>query len=641
MDENMFENNNQNMNDSYTTGSGNAAMVYDDNDNGQNNAPYVNQQPVPVVPFQQNTFTQQNAVNVSKKEKPAKTEADIKRTRTYVIAGVIIVATLFIIACAGLLLFNPKKSLYGAIRRTYNVANINENGPGTAVQAFKENGGAVEADISFEGSGVKNAEVHPGVRVDLVRDSKEDKISGEVALKKGVDDAATILVFSENGKTYVTVDKVLDGYFAADNDGFVETYNNSALSSTFGKIDSEKIKGIELIGHLLGESQGDERSDMALKVFEKAWRSAKVKKAGVKEVNVSREPVNCKVYTVTLDKKDAIEFLSGVGGLLGDKQGQQGQDSQNPGQSQKPQKPGQSDESGNSIFDKFDMFDSFSQQMPGMGQQSGQEPGIGELIQLLQNAKEVVTGPITFDIYVDGKFVRGFATEIDIKGKGVDYATLSIESHNTGLKNVLSSIDFDIELADGEQSLGIEFDSTYNQDSAIADYNFTLKTSSKETTVEASIDTGNTTVQDRDQSLQVVDIGTASSDEVTAFLTKNQSELTEFLNRISEVVGTPEGMKQFGGSSGGSFGNFEDYFSDFFKDEFADFFNDNDFSDFFKDDSFSDFYDYDGFSDFFDDNSGSDSSSESDSSSGSEDNDNNSDKQESDPLSDDDGSEDF
>ena len=632
MDENMHrDDNNMNIDnpydsyDAYTTGSGNAAMTYGEDDS-QNNLNYSYVQNQNVNNQTVNNPNIQNGFSFNQKpKKPAKTPEELRRIKRYVIVGVVIAAALIIVATAGLILFNPKKSLYGALTRTYNAKNLMEGGPGEAVQKFRDEGGAISADASFSGSGVKTSDVKPGVRVDVVRDSANDKMSGEVALTKAGNDAATVQFFSENGKTYVTVDNVLDGYLAADNDGFVETYNKSVLSKSFGEIDSEKLKGIELIAHLFGKSQGQEQGGKApdLKFLENAFRKAKVKKAGSEEITVAGEPAKCKVYEVTLEKDEAIRFLTGIAGLVG------GQNGEQPGQGDQ-QKPDQSQQ-GQGQSNGFDFFGSFGQ-MPGQMQQKSQETGIGELIELLQNAKEVVKGPVTFDVYVDSKYVRGFATKIDIKSKSKGDATLSIESHNTGIKNPLSSIDLDIDLNDGDQSLGLEAEVSYSSDNKTLDVKSTMETTSKETIIDAMIDNDSPKdVLAIDSGRQIVDIGTASDEEITSFLTKNSEGLREFLNNVSEIVGTPQGMGNYGG-----LGDYKDIFSDLFGEDFSDFFDKYEIP------SFSDFFDKDEFSDFFSDDLFKDDFSNYDfDNSGNESNNDKEDDQDKDPLSDEDGEDDF
>ena len=634
MNENMHGDENNPYNgdayDSYTSGTGNAAMVYgEENEQGGVEYPYnQNVGGYSGTPYRK-TESSDNSYNT-----PPKSSWEIKRTKRYIIAGVIIAAALIIVATAGLILFNPKKSLYGALKRTYNAKNLMEGGPGEAVRKFNDEGGELSATVSLSGSGVKNADVKPGARADIVKDGKNGKLSGEVALTKAGSDAATVQIYSENGKTYVTADNVIDGYFAADNDGFVETYNKSVLSKTFGEIDSEKLKGIEFVAHLFGNQEqetGNKNQNQSL--IEKAFRGAKVKKAGSTELTVAGEPAKCKVYEVTLEKEAAVRFLSGIAGLVG---GPDGQQSGQGGQQKPDQKPGQGQSDG------FDLFDSLSQ-IPGQLQQRNQEPGIGELIQLFQNAEEVVTGPVTFEVYVDNKYVRGFSTEIDIKGKGNDDATLNIENHNTGIKNPLSSFDFDIKLNDGDQSMEVGADLAYSVDSKALTVKSSMETTSKATGIEAEIDNDSPKdVLSIDSSRQIVDIGTAGDEEVTSFLTKNSEGLKEFLNNVSEVVGTPQGM-----DNSGLFGGSQNFFSDFFGDDFSDFFNKDEipsFSDFFDKDEFSDFFgdDFfgDGFSDYFDDYSGN--------SSGDNKNDNGSDQgndgattETTNPLNDDDGAEDF
>ena len=239
---------------------------------------------------------------------------------------------------------------------------------------------------------------------------------------------------------------------------------------------------------------------------------------------------------------------------------------------------------------------------------------------------------MTFDVYVDSKYVRGFATKIDIKSKSKGDATLSIESHNTGIKNPLSSIDLDIDLNDGDQSLGLEAEVSYSSDNKTLDVKSTMETSSKETIIDATIDNDSPKdVLSIDSGRQIVDIGTASDEEITSFLTKNSEGLREFLNNVSEIVGTPQGMGNYGG-----LGDYKDIFSDLFGEDFSDFFDKYEIP------SFSDFFDKDEFSDFFSDDLFEDDFSNYDfDNSGNESNNDKEDDQDKDPLSDEDGEDDF
>ena len=130
---------------------------------------------------------------------------------------------------------------------------------------------------------------------------------------------------------------------------------------------------------------------------------------------------------------------------------------------------------------------------------------------------------------------------------------------------------------------------------------------------------------------QIVDIGTASDEEITSFLTKNSEGLREFLNNVSEIVGTPQGMGNYGG-----LGDYKDIFSDLFGEDFSDFFDKYEIP------SFSDFFDKDEFSDFFSDDLFKDDFSNYDfDNSGNESNNDKEDDQDKDPLSDEDGEDDF
>ena len=137
----------------------------------------------------------------------------------------------------------------------------------------------------------------------------------------------------------------------------------------------------------------------------------------------------------------------------------------------------------------------------------------------------------------------------------------------------------------------------------------------KNTTAELRFDTASAAqVAERDTSLKVVDIGSATEEEINTFLTQNTAEFMKFINDISEVVGLPNAAQFLEDEDGSK--SISDYFSQFF-----DLFKDNKISEFFGDDSFSDFFDDDYFSDFFEDYQ--------------------KDGKDSDPLKDDEDSEDF
>ncbi|MBR6402801.1 MAG: hypothetical protein IKS48_05410 [Eubacterium sp.] len=604
MNENMHNDDIQEMNDSYTSGSGDAAMKYDEPDFS-----YV----------QSDLYVQDKGE--TKHTSPKKKH----HFKNYLIAFVLIAAALLLIFGATFIMFNPKRTLYSAFRRTYNEKNMTEGAPGEALKAFEVSGGELTGTVTFKGGALGNPDVTPGVRLDLVRNS--DKMSGDVAITKDSEDAAVLKVFSEDGKSYVTVENVLDGYLAADNNGFVDIYNKSALAGTFGEIKPDKVRVIEILLQGSKTITSDGASNAILKLFDGVWRDAKVKKSGTTEVTVAGEPETCRVYKVTLQKSDAIKLMSGIAEYVGDQDADKAKDRKRQSD-QKDLKPGEDDP--DNVF-SFNIFDEFGKEIQEkFGVQTDEQPGIETLLQIFENAEDVVTGPVTFDIYADSKYIRGFSVDMDILGSSSESATLSIESHNTGIKNPISSMDMNVDLADGSQSVSCDFKASYNNDSKVLDMKVVSEAGKKNTTAELRFDTGaSVQVAERDANLKVVDIGSATDEEVNSFLTQNAAEFMEFISKISDVVGLPEGAGKLFDDKDGS-KSISDYFSEFF-----DYFKDNKFSEFFGDDSFSDFFDDDYFSDLFEDypkdgKSGNDSEEKNDRPS-----------KDSDPLGDDEDSEDF
>ncbi|MBO4591930.1 MAG: hypothetical protein J5684_05170 [Eubacterium sp.] len=588
MNENMHRDDMQDTNDSYTSGSGDAAMRYEDPDFS-----YV-----------------QSGLYVQEKEEttpPVRKKSHIKR---YLIAGVIIAAALLLVFGATIILFNPKRALYSAFRRTYNEQNLTVGAPGEALKAFEMNGGKLTGTITFDGSDLGNPDVTPGLSLDVVRNG--EKMSGDVAITKNGEGVATLKVFSEDGKSYVTVENVLDGYLAADNNGFVDIYNNSALAGTFGEIKSDKVRVIEILLRGSKTITSDAASEEILKLFNGVWRDAKVKKSGTTEVTVAGEPATCKVYKVTLQKNDAVKFMSGIAEYVGDKNADKAKSGKNKSK-QKDLTPG-ADDSDN-VF-SFNIFDEFNDEIQEkFGIQKDDQSGVETLLQILENADDAISGPVTFDVYVDSKFVRGFSVEMDVFGEDANSATFSIESHNTGIKNPISSMDLNMNLAGGNQSASCEIKASYNNDSKTLDMKGVSESGRKNTTAELRFDTASAAqVAERDTSLKVVDIGSATEEEINTFLTQNTAEFMKFINDISEVVGLPNAAQFLEDEDGSK--SISDYFSQFF-----DLFKDNKISEFFGDDSFSDFFDDDYFSDFFEDYQ--------------------KDGKDSDPLKDDEDSEDF
>jgi hypothetical protein len=216
--------------------------------------------------------------------------------------------------------FPAKKTLEAAVRETLNGEMLvqksvlgKEIGFSELNKAFTTEGGEVEADLTLHAQNEKVDGL--GIKLDAAIDQSAKQLSAEIDLSRNGKEFIKTDIFGDADQTYVTVEDLLKGYYSITNKGFLKALMNSPIvqkymaESSASSVSSvmQSLPDIDL--NFFGGTAGNVFD--ADKFFDSEfWKEVKIGREGSETLNIGSDSVKAKKYSITIPKEKLQEWAS-------------------------------------------------------------------------------------------------------------------------------------------------------------------------------------------------------------------------------------------------------------------------------------------------------------------------------------------
>ena len=210
--------------------------------------------------------------------------------------------------------FPPKKTVDAAFENSFSAQELfmtpltKELGVETLSQNIRQSGGYFSFDLAAAGENSTGDVVHG----EGVIDKGAKQLSAEGSLQQNGKTIVEADLFADDSQTYITIQDLMNGYVAISNKNIISGLKNSKLLE--GK--SELLQAISSLpdfsldyfgnGPIISGLTGLTGDDS---IMSELWDKSKVSRAGSETINIGTDSISTKKYEVTIPKEALQDAL--------------------------------------------------------------------------------------------------------------------------------------------------------------------------------------------------------------------------------------------------------------------------------------------------------------------------------------------
>ncbi len=212
-----------------------------------------------------------------------------------------------------LVIFPAKKTVDKALESSFTMEELvktplcGELGMDALAETIKQAGGEVSVKVDMDSAAGKSLK---GITVesDLAIDRGMKLLSGETVITKKGETVLDAEIFADETKTYVTIEDMMNGYLALNNQNIISSLAKSGLLS------SKEAEALAMMPDISLNYFGDGPLISGLTEsifnFSELWDQAKVSRAGKESLMVDGDSISATKYEVTIPKEALQDMLA-------------------------------------------------------------------------------------------------------------------------------------------------------------------------------------------------------------------------------------------------------------------------------------------------------------------------------------------
>ena len=184
---------------------------------------------------------------------------------------------------------------------------LNEFGIKELAENFNNDGGELSADIKIGNK--SNAELF-SVEADVALDKSAKQLSGDIEISTKNEEIADVEIFSDAEQTYVTVEDLLNGYFAFNNNNIISGLKNSWLLADLPDSAKSVFSFLPDFSLDFFSSSSGFSLDKLTSDDNEFWKNSKISRDGSETLYAGEESISATKYSVTIPKEILQEQVS-------------------------------------------------------------------------------------------------------------------------------------------------------------------------------------------------------------------------------------------------------------------------------------------------------------------------------------------